>query len=172
MPYFVSICNNKKLFFFFRTFSIITHHIVNTEFNYQRSNLQNFVLPAIVSVFVWMMSISYLLLSLVLDESRKTPRLVFKDQNLQGVRERLRSTIRRTLKDSDQRSSIRARSLHRQAILEAAAKRQGRGRTMPAGGLDSLKIRPYQDLNASARSKISNFNEPIAEVEEPSTAGK
>ena len=117
------------------------------------------------------MSISYLLLSLVLDESRKTPRLVFKDQNLQGVRNRLRSTIRRTLRDSDQRSSIRARSLHRQAILEAAAKRQGRGRTMPPGGLDSLKIiRPYQDLNASARSKISNFNEPI--VEEPNTAGK
>merc|ERR1719220_2608111 len=33
-----------QLSIFLITFSIITHHIVNTEFNYQRSNLQNFVL--------------------------------------------------------------------------------------------------------------------------------
>jgi hypothetical protein len=39
-------------------------------------------LPAIISVFFWTVSISYLVLSIVLDETRKDEPLVFKDQDL------------------------------------------------------------------------------------------
>ena len=68
-----------QLVFFLASFSLITHYIIHSEF--EKSNpVQNFIFPAITSVFVWMMSIAYLLLSLVLDESRKSSRLVFKDQ--------------------------------------------------------------------------------------------
>ena len=59
-----------QLSFFLITFSIATNHIVRMEFGVgngrkeKRENLQDFVLPAIISVFIWMMSISFLLLSL------------------------------------------------------------------------------------------------------------
>ena len=59
-----------QLSFFLTTFSIATHHIVRIEFSVgegrkeRRENLQDFVLPAIISVFLWMVSISFLLLSL------------------------------------------------------------------------------------------------------------
>lgn len=59
-----------QLLFFIITFSIATNHIVRIEFSIKegrkerRENLQDFVLPAIISVFVWMASISFLLLSL------------------------------------------------------------------------------------------------------------
>ena len=59
-----------QLSFFIVTFSIATNHIVRIEFSIgegrkeRRENLQDFVLPAIISVFVWMVSISFLLLSL------------------------------------------------------------------------------------------------------------
>ena len=72
---------------FFSTFSFITHYIVTTEFYLEQSNLQDFILPAIISVFVWMMSISYLLLSLALDDSRKSSRLIYKDQDLESHQE-------------------------------------------------------------------------------------
>ena len=99
-----------QLTFFLATFSLITHYIVHREF--EHSNVQNFIFPAIISVFVWMMSIAYLLLSLVLDESRKSSRLVFKDQDLEAARDRLRMSLRRRLKDMDRRS-FKARSLQR-----------------------------------------------------------
>ena len=59
-----------QLLFFLVTFSIATNHIVNLEFSVaegrkeKRENLQDFVLPAIISVFLWMVSISFLLLAL------------------------------------------------------------------------------------------------------------
>ena len=59
-----------QLSLFLITFSIATNHIVRIEFGIKegrkekRENLQDFVLPAIISVFIWMMSISFLLLSL------------------------------------------------------------------------------------------------------------
>ena len=90
-----------QLTLFISTFSIITHYIVNTEFH--ESKVQNFILPAIISVFVWMVSISYLLLSLVLDESRKSSRLVFKDQDLEAARDQLRYSLRRRLHDMDRK---------------------------------------------------------------------
>ena len=90
-----------QLFFFLASFSIITHHIIHTEFNKNRQNLQAFVLPAIVSVFFWMVSISYFLLSLVVDETRKEKRLVFKDQNLEAARSILRQSLRRRLSVMD-----------------------------------------------------------------------
>ena len=99
-----------QLVFFLASFSLITHYIIHSEF--EKSNVQNFIFPAITSVFVWMMSIAYLLLSLVLDESRKTSRLVFKDQDLEAARDRLRMSLRRRLKDMDRRS-FKARSLQR-----------------------------------------------------------
>ena len=93
-----------QLSVFISTFSIITHYIVNTEFH--ESKVQNFILPAIISVFVWMMSISYLLLSLVLDESRKPEaRLVFKDypEDLEAAKNQLRYSLRRRLHDMDRK---------------------------------------------------------------------
>ena len=49
--------------------SLITHHIVKFEFEDEKGGLQDFVLPAIISVFFWMVSLSYLVLSLaVMDE--------------------------------------------------------------------------------------------------------
>ena len=38
-------------------------------------------MPAITSVFVWMVAISYLLLAIVMDRTKKQSRLVFKDQD-------------------------------------------------------------------------------------------
>ena len=93
-----------QLSVFISTFSIITHYIVNTEFH--ESKVQNFILPAIISVFIWMMSISYLLLSLVLDESRKPEaRLVFKDypEDLEAAKNQLRYSLRRRLHDMDRK---------------------------------------------------------------------
>merc|ERR1712038_1016273 len=118
-----------QLTFFLVTFSVATNHIVNPEFSVaegrkeRRENLQDFVLPAIISVFLWMVSISFLLLSLVLEETRKeTPKLVFKDQNLESARNLLRQSLRRRLQTMDRndgRRSMRGRSLHRQHELEA-----------------------------------------------------
>jgi multisubunit Na+/H+ antiporter MnhG subunit len=165
-----------QLSFFLTSFTIITHHIVNTEFDLENSNLQDFVLPAIISVFVWMVSISYLLLSVILDESRKTSRLVFKDQNLEDARDRLRTSLRRRLTVMDGGRSFKARSLQRQAMFEAAAaSRAKKGQTLPAGldlsaSLQGAKIsresttvvnvkRPnkYTDLSASMKSTRSNL---------------
>ena len=42
-----------QLAIFLATFSVITHFIVHSEFNLERRNLQDFVLPAIVSVSVY-----------------------------------------------------------------------------------------------------------------------
>ena len=60
----------------------------------------------------------------VLEETRKeTPRLVFKDQNLDSARNLLRQSLRRRLRSMDRadgRRSMKARSLQRQCMLEAS----------------------------------------------------
>ena len=89
---------------FFSTFSFITHYIVTTEFYLEQSNLQDFILPAIISVFVWMMSISYMLLTLVLDDSRKTSILIYKDQDLETIPERKISNY--NVKDNQVEGSV------------------------------------------------------------------
>ena len=73
------IVQGLQLALFLVTFSLITHNIVNLEFEVQgRKSLQDFVMPAIISVFTWMMSLSYMLLALVLDDSQPTEQaLVF-----------------------------------------------------------------------------------------------
>eukprot|EP00094_Tigriopus_californicus_P001374 TCALIF_01330-PA protein Name:"Protein of unknown function" AED:0.45 eAED:0.45 QI:50/0.5/0.33/0.66/0.5/0.33/3/0/1088 len=43
-----------EISFFLASFSIITHFLLRTEFNENRKNLQDFALPAIISVFCWM----------------------------------------------------------------------------------------------------------------------
>ena len=64
------LVQSMQLLFFLATFSVATNHIVNLEFSVsegrkeRRENLQDFVLPAIISVFLWMVSISFLLLAL------------------------------------------------------------------------------------------------------------
>ena len=60
-------------------------------------------MPAITSVFVWMVAISYLLLAIVMDRTKKQSRLVFKDQDLNQARKRLKETLRRRLADMDGR---------------------------------------------------------------------
>ena len=67
-----------QLTIFLSTFSIVTHYIINMELDSEKQNLKSFVLPAIISVFMWMMSISYFLLSLVMNDNKETTGLVFK----------------------------------------------------------------------------------------------
>lgn len=186
LKFFDIVVQTMQLAFFLSTFTVVTHHIVNTEFTSDRRNLQNFVLPAIVSVFVWMVSTSYLLLSLVLDESRKSIRLVFKDQNLTAARTRLRTSLRRRLHDMDRRS-LKARSLQRQTMFEAAEiikKRNNKHATLPTNpseldlseslrggqiGADKTTVvqvqkprnKYSQDLCASSKSILSPGNEDI-----------
>merc|ERR1712038_692855 len=68
-------------------------------------------------------SISFLLLALVFEETRKeTPKLVFKDQNLDSARNLLRQSLHQRLQTMDRvdgRRSMRGRSLHRQNDLES-----------------------------------------------------
>ena len=45
----------SQLLIFVATFSFITHHIIYTELVEKKQNLKSFVLPAIISVFMWMM---------------------------------------------------------------------------------------------------------------------
>ncbi len=144
--------NNSMLFFdlllqltqlaiFLATFSLITHHIIHTEFNQDRRNLQDFILPAIISVFFWMASTSYFLLALVLDDShREKTRLVFKDQNLDAARDLLRNSLRRRLANMDDRVE-RRRTIQRHKDLDLGASfasstgepSLGRRRTLPPG---------------------------------------
>ena len=102
--------------------SLITHQIVNMEFEVEsgKKGLKDFVLPAIISVFFWMVSISYLVLSLALleedsssakgggqvggDDLESTP--YFKDQNLESARNLMRQSLRRRLDTMDRRSRV------------------------------------------------------------------
>ena len=90
-----------------------------------KKGLKDFVLPAIISVFFWMVSISYLVLSLALleedsssaakggggggqvgggDLETSTP--YFKDQNLESARNLMRQSLRRRLDTMDRRSRV------------------------------------------------------------------
>merc|ERR1719432_201088 len=65
----------SQLVIFLTTFSFITHHIIYTELVEKKQNLKSFVLP----VFMWMMSISYYSLDLVLNANNNVTPLVFQD---------------------------------------------------------------------------------------------
>ena len=68
------------------------------ELDSEKQNLKHFVLPAVVSVFMWMMSISYYLLSLVMNSTDdNSQRLVFKDNSIEKARSELHASLRRRL---------------------------------------------------------------------------
>jgi len=102
---------------FLASFSLITHKILHMEFNRERQNLQDFLLPAISSVFFWMVSISYLLLAVVMGGQESSSKaLIFEDQNLEEARKLLRTSLRRRLATMDSRSE-RARTIQRHREL-------------------------------------------------------
>ena len=88
-----------QLFLFLSTFSVVTHHIINMELDSEKQNLKSFVLPAIISVFVWMMSISYYLLSIVMNSSsHNSQRLVFNDRGHDRARFVVISDVKEAVK--------------------------------------------------------------------------
>ena len=96
-----------QLLLFLSTFSIVTHYIINMELDSEKQNLKHFVLPAIISVFMWMMSISYFLLSLVMNEDRGPgTRLEFKDNSVDRARVELQQSLRRRLALMERSSTL------------------------------------------------------------------
>lgn len=95
-----------QLVLFLSAFSFITHYIINTELDSKKSNLKSFVLPAIISVFFWMMSISYFLLDLTMNATKESNPLIFKDKALSRVRNELHNSLRRRLAVMDKRSTV------------------------------------------------------------------
>ena len=88
----------SQLTLFLSTFSIVTHYIINMELDSDKQNLKHFVLPAIISVFMWMMSISYFLLNLTINANQeKSSQLVFKDNHVEKARSELQASLRRRL---------------------------------------------------------------------------
>ncbi len=132
-----------QLSFFLATFSLVTHHIVHTEFGGERRNLRDFVLPAITSVFVWMVNISYLLLAIVMDKTKTRTRLVFKDQNLEQARNRMRESLKERLATLDARAS-RART-----IGDHRSRSRGRGRAGGHGHMAEEAISLSDSMNMS-----------------------
>ncbi|TRY75295.1 hypothetical protein TCAL_01330 [Tigriopus californicus] len=103
-----------EISFFLASFSIITHFLLRTEFNENRKNLQDFALPAIISVFCWMTTTSFLFFSLVLDESRKDSRLSFKDQDQNFSLRLLRTSLRKEARRISNRTSYKKLSRYQQ----------------------------------------------------------
>jgi hypothetical protein len=97
-----------QLSIFLLSFSFITHHIINTELDSERHDLKNFVLPAIISVFMWMLSISYFLLTLVMNSTEDATPLVYKD--MFKARTELQESLRKRLAHMDKRSTIGGRT--------------------------------------------------------------
>jgi hypothetical protein len=95
-----------QLTLFLTTFSFVTHHIINTELDSEKQNLKNFVLPAIISVFMWMMSISYFLLDLVMNATKDTTPLVFRDKNIARAKNELQASLRRRLVLMEKRGTL------------------------------------------------------------------
>merc|ERR1719334_2675197 len=88
-----------QLTIFLGSFSFITHYIIHTELVDKKQNLKNFVLPAIISVFMWMMSISYFSLELVLNPTTEVTPLVFQDH----ARKQLHASLRKKLQVMEKR---------------------------------------------------------------------
>ena len=111
-----------------------------------------------------------LLLFIVLEETRKeTPKLVFKDQNLESARNLLRQSLRRRLQSMDradgQRRSMKARSLQRQCMLEAVSSntKQGNARSSKTLGqitpMRPTRPAPLPPTNKNDRTKNKNFTD-------------
>ena len=102
------------------------------------------------------------------EETRKeSPKLVFRDQNLDTARNLLRQSLRHRLQSMDRadgRRSIKARSLQRQCMLEAVSNRgkQGRERNTKSVNPSSLltptrPAPPPPTRNTANRDTISSF---------------
>ena len=61
-------------------FVVVTHFILSEEFFIDKDSLRKFIISAVVSVFILMALMSYLMLSIVTQGSNDKPRLVFLDQ--------------------------------------------------------------------------------------------
>ena len=59
---------------------VVTHFILSEEFFMDKDSLRKFIISAVVSVFILMALMSYLMLSIVTEGSNDKPRLVFLDQ--------------------------------------------------------------------------------------------
>ena len=92
----------SQLVIFLTTFSFITHHIIYTELVEKKQNLKSFVLPAIISVFMWMMSIAYFSLDLVLNANNNVTPLVFQD----NAKKQLQASLRKRLALMEKRSTL------------------------------------------------------------------
>jgi len=95
----VQVC---QLAIFLSSFSFITHHIINTELVDKKSKLKSFVLPAIISVFMWMMSISYYSLDLVLNTNNEVTPLVFQD----NAKKQLHASLKKRLALMERSSTL------------------------------------------------------------------
>merc|ERR1712130_61289 len=92
----------SQLAIFLTTFSFITHHIIYTELVEKKQNLKSFVLPAIISVFMWMLSIAYYSLDLVLNANNNVTPLVFQD----NAKKQLQASLRKRLALMEKRSTL------------------------------------------------------------------
>ena len=154
-----------QMVIFLSAFSFITHYIINTELDSQKSNLKHFVLPAIISVFFWMMSIAYYLLDLTMNASKDTTPLVFKDQALSRARQELHGSLRRRLAGMDKRSTV---GVNRIGVTRPRVppppppKPELRRHQWKSKSLPPVKIKERRDLSKSGDSvkiKIKEMKE-------------
>ena len=62
------------------SFVVVTYFILRQEFFMNRDNIRKFIISAVISVFILMAQMSYLLLSIITERSNNKPQLVFQDQ--------------------------------------------------------------------------------------------
>ena len=70
-----------ELFLFIMTFSLLTDNIITTELDLKKKNLKKFVCPAIISMFMWMLNISYFLQDIALNTNYNKMPLIFRDKD-------------------------------------------------------------------------------------------
>ena len=62
------------------SFVVVTYFILREEFFINRNNIRKFIISAVISVFILMALMSYLMLSIITEGSNNKPQLVFQDQ--------------------------------------------------------------------------------------------
>ena len=158
-----------QLLLFLSAFSFITHYIINTELDSQKSNLKSFVLPAIISVFFWMMSISYYLLDLTMNATKDSTPLVFKDK-VSRAREELHSSLKRRLAGIDKRNTVgvTARVVTRPKVPPPPPppKPEFKRTQWKSKSLPPVKIKSRETKNSEEKViKIKEFNDTNIDVD-------
>lgn len=179
-----------QLAIFLVAFSFVTDYIIHTELDSSKANLKQFVLPAIVSVFFWMMSISYFLLDLTMNATKESVPLVFKDKEedeaTMAARNELRQSLRRRLELLDKRRTIGALPprQHRQPLRPLRPPPPPPTRPKPSLEIDSFKNsqkekvrppvppKPERLLAASVGSQHSNRPPPPPIAPKPKLVGR